>query len=630
MSGTIRIDARKRTPGYRSVDVVPLTADLERLADGSLIVRSRHELGPYPRSLTDRFVYWARERPNRTFLAERDGSDAWRTITYSAALDAVRRIAQGLLDRGLTSDRPIAILSENGIDHALLGLAAMYAGIPFAPISPPYSLIAADFEKLTAIFDVLQPSLVYAASGERFARAIAAVVGSDIRLVVSAHPPADRAAERFADLLVSEASDALDAAHDRIDPDAACKILFTSGSTGHPKGVINTHRMMCSNLQMHNDVFPFMAHEPPVMVDWLPWHHTAGGNSTFGVVLYNGGTLYIDDGKPVPGYMARSIHNLRRIAPTMYFNVPKGYEELIAAMRADHGLRDEFFSRMRMMWYAGAAMSIPTWRALDEQAAEACGERVFLTTGLGATETAPAVFFATWFTDVPGNLGLPLPGITVKLVPDGEKFEACIRGPNVTPGYWRDDDATRAAFDDEGFFRLGDAVRLIDPQDVNAGLLFDGRLREDFKLATGTRVNVAAVRTRILASLAPLCRDVIVVGADRNWISVLLVPDFAACRAYAELAYDTGATMTVADPRVCETIDRALIALAQTATGSAARVERAVLLADPPSLESGEMTDKGSINVRNVLARRARAIDALYAQPPTSNGPARFSILRVL
>jgi feruloyl-CoA synthase len=593
----------------RAVRLGPRDVVSERRSDGTILLRSPHPLAPYPAKLTQRLEYWAAAAPARAFLAQRTPS-GWRTLGYGEALDCVRRIGTALLRRDLSAERPLVILSGNDIEHALLGLAAMYIGIPYAPISPAYALMSNDFGKLRSIIDLLTPGLVFAADGETYARAIEAAMPAHVEIVVTRNPIAGRPTTWFETLLAPTATGAAEAAHAQVGPDTIAKFLFTSGSTGTPKAVINTQRMWCSNQAMILSQLAFFGEEPPVIVDWAPWHHTAGGNHNFGFVLYNGGTLYIDEGKPVPGAIETTVKNLREIAINWYFTVPKGYEALLPFFRADAELRKTFFSKLKVLWFAGAALAQSVFEEMQELALAACGERIMFLTGLGSTETAPMALARMWQSKDSTNMGVPVPGVELKLVPSHGKLEARLRGPNITPGYWRQGELTAQAFDDEGFYKLGDALKFEDPGDPRAGLLFDGRVAEDFKLATGTWVNVGPLRGRLMQALEPYVRDVVIAGADRNEIGALVFPNFEACRAVADPTGDV-----TADARVREELRARLLAFASTSTGSSNRVCRVILLAEPPSLDAGEMTDKGSINQRAVLARRAAMVDELYGQP---------------
>jgi feruloyl-CoA synthase len=409
-------------PGFRPVRLGPRDVLVERRADGSLLLRSPHALGPYPAKLTERLEFWAAQAPDRVLFAQRDATGHWRTVTYAQALAQARRIGEALLARGLTPERPIAILSGNDIEHALLGLAALYIGIPYVPISPAYSLISQDYGKLRHVFELLTPGLVFAADGKAFERAIESVVPPDMEVIVTRNPPGRRKVTAFSDLLTVEPTAAVEAAHAKVGPDTVAKVLFTSGSTGMPKGVINTQRMWCSNAEMITNQLAYFRDEPPVILDWSPWHHTASGNHNVGFIIYNGGTYYIDEGKPAPGLVETTVRNLREVAPTWYFTVPKGYEALLPFFRADAALRRTFFSRLKVLWFAGAALSQPVFDEMQELAKAECGEGILFLTGLGATETAPMATARTWQSRDSTNMGVPAPGVELKLVPNEGKL----------------------------------------------------------------------------------------------------------------------------------------------------------------------------------------------------------------
>ena len=592
---------------------------VETRADGTVFIRSLHQLPNYPKALTERLAYWANVAPERLFLSDRGLDGAWRKLTYADALAKVRNIGATLLRRGLSAERPVVILSGNDLEHQLLGLAAMHVGIPYAPISPAYSLISTDFGKLRYIVNLLTPGLVFASDGTLFARAIREVVPSDVELVFTRGAVADRPATPFSELIQTSASPTVDVAHAAVGPDTVAKLLFTSGSTGHPKGVINTQRMLCSNQVMIQIAQPCFQDAPPVIVDWAPWHHTAGGNHNIGIALFNGGSFYVDDGKPMPGAIEATVRNLREIAPTWYFNVPKGFEALLPHLRADEELRQTFFSRLQILFYAGAGMAQHVADALQELAVATCGERIRLLTSLGSTETAPMAIIRTWESQRAGNIGLPAVGVELKLVPTEDKFEARLRGPNITPGYWRESELTAKAFDEDGYYRMGDALKFPDPNEPEHGLLFDGRIAEDFKLATGTWVSLGPVRAGFIDHFAPYVRDVVVAGPDRDDIAVLVFPDAQACRRFTpDLATDAPTEAVLNDPRVVKEFEFLLSTLAAKSTGSSNRVCRAILLSDPPSLDAGEVTDKGSINQRAVLKHRAALVEELYASPSPS------------
>src|SRR5215510_1965907 len=602
----------------RAVRLGRLDVVLEQRPGGVIHIRAAQSLGRYNDNLSQPLEHWARSAPDRVFLAQRDAQDQWRKLTYAQVLHEVKRIGATLLRRGLSAEKPIVVLSGNDIEHALLGLGAMYVGIPYAPISPAYSLMSSDFGKLRSIINLLTPGLVYVTDGGPFARAIYETVPDKIELVVARNPLGDRKTTMFADLVGVPDDPGVAAANRTVSADTMAKFLFTSGSTGSPKAVINTHRMLCSNQAMLASSFAFVTDEPPVVVDWLPWSHTFGSNHNFNMVLTYGGSLYIDDGNPTPPGVPKTARNLREIAPTIYFNVPKGYEALVSHFRADDALRQNFFSRLKVLFYAGAGLNQTTWEQLTQLAVETTGERIIFLSSLGSTETAPLALACSWDFDRPGNIGLPAPGVDLKLVPNEGKLEARLRGPHVTPGYWRQEQLTRDAFDEEGFYKLGDALKFVDPNDPSKGLLFDGRIAEDFKLSTGTWVSVGPLRARFIDHFAPYVRDVVFAGADRNNIAVLVFPDIEACRKLAALVPDASLDQIIQASPVRRTFKDLLVKLAALSPGSSTRVERAILMAEPPSMDKGEMTDKGSINQRAVLKNRSALVDELYALPLSS------------
>jgi feruloyl-CoA synthase len=602
----------------RKIPMRSSAVTVTRRADGAIVLRSPEALGPYPDKLTERFVDWADNAPDRVFIGERDASGAWRTLTYADAYERFRAIGEALLERDLSPDRPLAILSDNDIEHALLALAAMHVGIPYVPISSAYSLVSSDHAKLRYVFELLTPGLVFAADGEKYANAIKAVVSPDVEVVATKRPVAGRPTTLFAELEDTPPTGAVDRAFGAVGPGTIAKFLLTSGSTGNPKAVVQTQRMLCTNQQMIAHALPYLHQVPPVLVDWLPWNHTFGSNHNFGLVIWNGGSLYIDDGKPVPGQFEKSVRNLREIAPTVYFNVPRGFEELVPYLRREPALRERFFSRVGMLFYAGAGLSQPVWDALDELAVQACGERILWVTGLGATETGPSATFTTRDGVRSGMIGLPVPGVEVKLAPEGDKLELRVRGPSVTPGYWRQPELTRAAYDEEGFYRMGDAVRFVDPADPEQGLFFDGRVAEDFKLSTGVWVSVGPLRAKFIAAGAPHVQDVVVAGLNRDWLGVLVLPNLEACRGLcADLPAQALMSDVVRHPAVRARFQDQLDGLAREATGSSMRIARAIVQETPPSIDASEVTDKGSINQRAVLKSRAALVEELYAEPPS-------------
>ena len=604
-----------KTRRIRQVRIASADVDVRRTADGVVYLKSTHPLGPYPVRLTDCLDRWAMEAPDRIFLAERNQEGDWRTITYAEAHARVRSLAQALIERNLSADRPVLILSGNGIDHGLLALAAMYVGVPYAPIAPAYSLQAKDYATLRQIFERMRPGLVFVENGTQFETSLTAVLPADVELVVSTAPPEVLPSSSFAALAATRVTGDVDAARDHVGPDTIAKVLFTSGSTGRPKGVINTQRMLTSNQEMMRWVLLFLGDSPPVLCDWLPWNHTAGGNHNFGLVLYNGGTLYIDDGKPTPALFGATVRNLREVPCTGHFTVPRFYEMLMPHLRSDATLRETFFRDLKLLFYAAAGLGQRFWDELRELSLEACGEELQIVTGFGATETAPFALCTGSAAAFAGMVGFPAPGLDLKMAPVGDKLEARLRGPNITPGYWRDDALTRKAFDEEGYYRSGDAMRFVDPDDPTTGLVFDGRLAEDFKLSTGTWVSFGPLRARILAAAAGYAQDVVITGHDREFAGALVFPNLAMCRELAGVADNTPGRDVVTAPLVVETFQEILAGLARESTGSSTFVARAILLDEPPSLDAREITDKGSLNQKAILQHRAALVDELYATP---------------
>jgi feruloyl-CoA synthase len=597
--------------------MLPPDAVVGRDERGRVRVRSPFVLGPYPSTITDRLAEWAERAPDRTFLAARGADGAWERLTYRMAFDRTRAAGQALLDRGLSVDRPVVILSGNGLDHAVLALGAMHVGIPYAPIAPSYSLLSQDHRTLAAVCAAMRPGLVFAADGAAFDRALASLALPSSVEVVTCTPGPSVRATRFAELLDTRATAQVDDAHARLGPDTIAKVLFTSGSTGSPKGVINTQRMLTANQEQLRSVLAFLADEPPVLCDWLPWNHTFGGNHNFGLALYNGGTLYIDGGTPTPAGFATTTANLREIATTACFNVPRGFDLLLQALRADAAFSRHFFSRLQILFYAAAGLRQEVADAFAQLAVEACGERVPWVTGLGATETAPfALCTGAMPTPMTGRVGVPAPGIELKLEPVGALVEARVRGPNVTPGYWGDPALTDASFDEDGFYTMGDALGFVDPDDPGRGFTFQGRLAEDFKLSTGTWVRVGPLRAGLLAALGPLAQDVVIAAPERDDVRLLVFPNLAACRGLTGLPADAPAGDVLDDDAVRTRFAATLSAFSAAQAGSSMRVTRALLLAEPPAIDAGEITDKGSINQRAVLRRRAAFVDALYGAGP--------------
>jgi feruloyl-CoA synthase len=604
------------TPRYRPVNFGVTRVSVRDGSPGVRYLQAELPLGAYARRLSDFLVHWAEAEPERTFVARRaqlaDGSTGdWQRISYAQALDGARRIGQALLDRKLSAERPVVILSENTLEHALMALGCIYVGIPYCPVSPAYATVSQDYDKLRHVLDTLTPGLVFAADGARYGRAIQATVGADVEVVLAQGMLEGRATTPFNSLRSTLATEAVDHAMHAVRPDTIAKFLFTSGSTKMPKPVINTHRMWCANLQQITLSLPVLAEAPPVFVDWLPWNHTFGGNHNVGLTLQHGGTLYIDDGKPTAALIGETLRNLREIAPTLYFNVPTGFEMIAQAMQTDAALRRNLLSRVRMFFYSGAGLAQPVWDSLHATAEAEISERIVMATGLGMTESAPSAMFVNSPNVKAGDIGVPVPGMTLKLVDIDGKTEVRYRGPNVTPGYWRSEQATREAFDEEGYLCTGDAVQWIDPGNIHRGLRFDGRIAEDFKLSTGTFVSVGPMRAKIIVAGAPYIQDVVLTGLNMKEVGALIFPS-PACRTLSGLGVDAPWEAVLASAPVRQRIQAVIDQLAREATGSASRIARALLLAEPPSIDKGEVTDKGSINQRAVLKHRDALVQALH------------------
>ena len=603
------------SPKFRPLRFGVTRVTLKDGVPGTHYLKADQELQAYPDRLTDRFQHWATNKPNQTLFARRvklaDGTlGDWRHVTYAQGWATARNIAQALINRGLNAERPVVILSENSLEHALLALGCMVAGVPFVPTSPPYSLISQDYDKLKHVLRTVTPGMVFA-SDTRYAKAIAATVSSDMEIVMNEGGIEGQQVTSFEALCQTPATSQVDAAIAATGPDTIVKFLFTSGSTKMPKAVINTQRLWCANQQQMMQSMPVLAETPLVLVDWLPWNHTFGGNHNFGMVVFHGGTMYIDDGKPTPTLMHETLRNLREIAPTVYFNVPTGFEAIALAMKTDDLLRKTLLSRVQMFFYAGAALAQPIWDSLYESQEREIGERIVMGTGLGMTESGPFGIFVTNPNVSAGDLGVPTPGLELKLVDMGGKTEVRYRGPNITPGYWRNEEETKGAFDGEGFFCTGDAVKWIDETDVHLGLKFDGRIAEDFKLATGTFVSVGPLRGKIIAAGAPYVQDVVLTGINLKEVGAMVFPT-PAVRALSGLAADAPLADVLGSAPVLAHFQNLINELAKTATGSANRIARMCLLSEPPTIDKGEVTDKGSINQRSVLTHRADTVAALH------------------
>ena len=617
-------DPRDSTPAYPELAEPAVVLDHE--PDGTSVLRSAHSLGPYPRCLGDLLLANAARWPDRVFLGERiAGPDSpWRTVTWAEARVQVEALAAALLARGAGPERPVMLLSGNSIAHALLTLAAMHVGVPAAPISVAYSLLSRDFSKLRRISEQLTPSVIFCETREPFANAIAAVgldrlpclTRSDIETITLG-------AESYS-------SAEIERRFATIEPNTIAKVLFTSGSTGTPKGVVNTQRMLCSNQAALAVLWPFLAKraaagEGPVICDWLPWNHTFGANFNFNLVLMHAGTLWIDAGKPAPGQFAATVANLRERAPTLYFNVPRGFELLVPELERDADLRRRFFSRLDLIFYAAAALPQNLWTRLEQLALEARGEPILMVSAWGSTETAPCSTAVHWPIERAGVIGNPMPGTEIALVPNQDKLELRVRGPNVTPGYWREPELSAAAFDARGFYRIGDAGKLADPDRPERGLVFDGRVSEDFKLTSGTWVHVGKLRVEAIAACEPWMSDCVIAGHDRSELGLLVFPNLAACRSLVGLDDDVAAEVVVAHPAVRAAIASGLGRHNRDNPGNSTRFARAWIEAEPPSIDADEITDKGYLNQRAVLGRRATSVARMFADDPSVVVPKRIS-----
>jgi feruloyl-CoA synthase len=592
----------------------------EHRANGSIWLRSTTRLEPHARCVGDWLEHWARQTPGRIFLGERQNPDApWSTVSYGDALLQVRSVGAWIHAQGMSAERPLVILSDNGIEHALLSLGAMHVGVPAVAISPAYSLLSKDFDKLKRMIALLDPGAIYVSGLAAFAPALAAIKPLHNATIVCGGVRSGDAVA-FRDIMATPETDAAAKAFAAIGPDTIAKFLFTSGSTGTPKAVINTQRMLTSSQQAKAQTWSFLARarDQLVILDWLPWSHTFGANHNFNLVLRNGGTLYIDGGKPAPGLFATSLANLRSVMPTVYFNVPRGFDMLIAALREDEALRRRFFAEVRFVFYAGAALPQNLWQALEDLSVKTVGRAMPMVSAWGSTETSPLATDCHFQALRSGNIGVPTPGTELKLVRCGDKLEVRVRGPNVTPGYWKAPDLTAQAFDADGFYLIGDAVTFADSERPELGLFFDGRVAEDFKLNSGTWVSVGTLRVAGIAALAPLAQDIVVTGHGGDEVRFLVFPNLAACRLQAGLPENASVEAVLGSSAVRAAIGQGLAKLKAQGGGSSTFATRALLLSEPPSVDGGEITDKGYINQRAVLSRRAALLQRLADPQPAA------------
>lgn len=601
----------------RHLELGDLTPEVERNDLGEIFLKAKSPLAEYPKSILERLEYWSVKTPNALFLAQRNREDQskWVQLSYRDTWNQVRQIAASLNKYEISADAPLAILAGNSVEHALLGLAVMYLGAAYAPVSPQYALASGNFEKLKHVFGLITPSMVFVDDANKYGEAIAASLPNNVIIISLRGKLADRKCVSYHDLFGLKENLSIETRYRNIKSSDPAKLLFSSGSTGMPKAIVNTHKMLAANQQMIAQAHPFLA-TSPVLVDWLPWNHTFGGNHNFGIALYNGGSYYIDEGKPVSSLFEKTILNLREISPTAYYNVPKGFEMLVQYLRNDKQLCETFFKRLKMLFYAGAGISQPVWDELESLAIETCGERIMILTGLGCTETAPSALFTNSDKGFAGYIGLPLPGVKVKLKQVGQKTEACFSGDNVTPGYWRNESLTKAAFDQDGYYRTGDAVKFVDDSDPSKGLQFDGRISEDFKLNTGTWVSAGPLRAKFLNHFGDLVQDVVIVGRDRASVGAMVFPNYEACLSKAGLAQteftNKNAAKLLSNPCVTKIFSELLQSFSETSTGSATKVDRLILEALPPQPDKHEITDKGSLNSSAIQENRSAHIEKLY------------------
>ncbi|RDL44464.1 feruloyl-CoA synthase [Marinomonas piezotolerans] len=605
------------TNEFHPIKVTSHAVLVEDRENGEQLIHSETPLSDYARCLTDQLAHWVSKTPDVVFIAQRNEQDEWVKYTYAETYQKVKQLASWLLTQPVSEDRPIAFLCGNSIEHLLLALAGYYIGVPHSPVSPAYSLVAKDYSKLKHVIDLLSPGLVVVDTLAPYETAISAVCDEQTQVAVM---KGTTVPEKIANPTIAfdefwehDVDESIEALNQKVSGDTVAKILFTSGTTGMPKGVMNTQRMLCANAVMIRDTMTFLKDQPPVMVDWLPWNHTFGGNHNISIALYNGGTLYLDDGKPTEAHFGKTLRNLAEVAPTVYFNVPKGFELLVAKLEKDEELAKKFFSRLQFTFFAAAGMAQHIWDALDALAIKYTGKKIPMLTGLGATETAPSAMFASVEESASGVIGTPAPGVTLKLVPNSGKLEVRVKAVTVMPGYWRQPELSKKAFDEEGFYCLGDAVAYLDPADPNRGFRFDGRVSEDFKLDSGTWVSAGTLRARFISEFAPLVQDVVLCGADRSDISALVFPDMYQCQQLVEGPLTP--EELVNHPVVRATFEQKLKEFEAKGTGSSTVVKRILLQHVAPSLDAHEVTDKGSLNQRNVQQNRADQVEMLYSVP---------------
>ena len=598
--------------GYKNIQTIKIDIKKQCRADGTTVVHSTIPLEQHPHRLTERLKYWAATTPDKIFIGRKNAAGTWDTLTYAETFAKVKSIAQSLLQKNISAEKPIAILSENSIEHGLMALAAMHIGIPYSAITPAYSLRSTDFEKLRHVINLLTPGLLFVQDAKKYEKALQAI-SSGIEIVTVTNKPENLQVTMFDDLLQTSETSEVENAFNKIEPNTIAKILFTSGSTGLPKGVINTHENISTNWQQITQTFPFLKEEGLEFIDWLPWNHTFGGNHNFGLTIYNGGSLFIDDGNPTPHGIAATVANLKERKPVIYFNVPKGFEDLIPYFKNDGELRKQFFKNLKMLFYAGAGMPQHVWDAWEQLAVETIGEKIQIGTGLGCTETCPSALFASQPGGFAGLLGVPVPGLELKLVPFGGKLEARYRGKNVFPGYWRQPELTAKAFDEEGFYCTGDALKFVDEKNVNKGMIFDGRIAEDFKLNTGTWVSVGVLRAQLIAAGNGLIQDAVITGHDKEFVGAIVFAGIDYCKQITGFGKETTINEIIKHKAVKEKLQETLNEMAVKSTGSASLIKRALFANFNLSIDKGEITDKGSVNQRSVIQNYPEAVEKIYS-----------------
>jgi feruloyl-CoA synthase len=598
---------------YKKIDTIKVDIQMRQSGTGSVYLKSNVILEPHPYRLTERLKHWAAVAPNRIFIGRKNTAGGWDTLTYAETFAKVKSIAQVLLYKKVSSSKPIAILSENSIEHGLMALAALHIGIPYSAITPAYSLRSTDYDKLKHVINLLTPGLIFVQDGKKYEKALKAVA-KDTEVVSLVKPGGDFSFTYFDELISTEPAEEIENAFAAIQPGTVAKILFTSGSTGLPKGVINTHENISTNWQQITQTFPFLKEEGLEFIDWLPWNHTFGGNHNFGLTIYNGGSLYIDDGNPTPQGIATTVANLKERKPTVYFNVPKGFEDLIPHFKNDEQLRKQFFSNVKMLFYAGAGMPQHVWDAWEQLSVDTTGEKIQMITGLGCTETCPSALFASEPGGFAGLLGVPVPGLELKLVSSGGKMEARYRGKNVFPGYWRQPELTAKVFDEEGFYCTGDALKFVDETEANKGMIFDGRIAEDFKLNTGTWVHVGMLRSQLIAEGNGLVQDVVITGHDNEFIGAIVFAGIDYCKQITGLGKEAAFNEVVQHKTVKEKLQEVLNEMANKNTGSSSLIKRAVFADFNLNIDKGEITDKGSINQRMIIQNHPELVQRLYAK----------------